>query len=188
MAHTRTRRLFKRKLHLHSYMYMDKTSQGRNASSCMMIAAPLRCQAFLALRSPSIRSFSATRTSDCNRSQPHWLHSFPGRLLLALSQLLQTSLVPRQTSPTRTHAGTHARMYARMYARKCSRHHDSLGLAQARPNKPVNLRFILSMSQLYTSAYWLHQYHNNTSRVELWVELHANPCILSDIYFTNTML
>ncbi len=94
MAHTRTRRLFKRKLHLHSYMYMDKTSQGRNASSWWSLPRALCCQAFLALRlcarshrpepqTALVPSQASTRSqpviTDFTRSQPHWLHSFPGR-------------------------------------------------------------------------------------------------------------
>ncbi len=102
-----------------------------------------RCPAVLTgvLGSLSMRSFSATRTPDWTRSQPHWLHSFPGKPLLALSQLLQTSLVTSHTDFTRsqagladTYAGTHVRTHTRTHARKCSRHHDPLGLAQARPN------------------------------------------------------
>ncbi len=51
------------------------------------------------------------------------LHSFPATL---------TSLTPRQALPTHTYVRTYAR--TRTHVRKCSRHHDPLGLAQARPN------------------------------------------------------
>ncbi len=96
MAHTSTRRLFKRKLHLHGYMYMDKASQGRTKRFFLVIAAPLCCQAFLAL------SLCVSAT------------------LLALSQLVQTSLVPSHTDSTRSQAGladTYVRTYAGTQAR-----------------------------------------------------------------------
>ncbi len=141
MAHTRTRRLFKRKLHLHSYIYMDKTSPGRTKRFFLVIAAPLCCQAFLALRlvyayvlsdpNPSLHSFPATLTS-----------LVPRHTLLALSQLLQTSLVPSHTDFTCSQAGladTYVRTrYARTHARsarvrQCSRHHDSWGSLRLAP-------------------------------------------------------
>ncbi len=73
------------------------------------------CTAFLV----PLRSFSATdQIPDFTRSQPHRLHSFPG--------------MPRQQ------AGRHVCTYVRTHhARKCSKRHDPLGLAQARPSNIV---------------------------------------------------
>ncbi len=110
MAHTRTWRLFKHKLHHHSYMYMDKTTQGRNASSWWSLP---RCAARC-----SWLSVYALILSDPNPRQ----HLFPATL---------TSLVPRQALPTRMYV----RMQVRTHTHKCSRHRDPLGLAHARPNK-----------------------------------------------------
>ncbi len=73
-----------------------------------------RCPAVLpgVLGSPSMRSFSATRTPSMEHAAD--IDSFPGRPLLALSQLLQTSLVPGSQAgladtQVRTHARTHGK-------------------------------------------------------------------------------
>ncbi len=80
-----------------------------------MIAAPLRCAAFLSL---------------CARSQP------PIRS--------QTALFPSHNDFSRSQAGltdtyVYVRTHTRRYARKCSRHYDPLGLARARPNQNITI-------------------------------------------------
>ncbi len=76
---------------------------------------------------PSHINFTRSQAGLYSLSDSYYRrHSFPGR--------------PRRHVRTyvRTYAGTHVRTYARTHARtharNCSTHHDSLGLAQARPN------------------------------------------------------
>ncbi len=85
--------------YLHSYMYMETTSQRQNASSRSLP----RCTARHSGSSLQLLTCSLDHVSIyvliLSQIDPR-LHSFPATL---------TSLVPRQASPTRTYVRRHAR-------------------------------------------------------------------------------